>query len=463
MKKKSLLASLSAVGLSVLLSACATSANNQNGGSGAGAPTEEEGTSPKLTNCTNEMKNDAPQVAVWAWYPNMKNVVDNFNEAHTDVQVCWNNVGQGGDEYTKVQTAISAKKGLPDVVMLEADRLTSFSIQNALVDLTPYGADEVKGNFSEGAWKDVSQGGKVFAIPVDGGPMALIYRSDVFEKYGITPPATWDEFATAAQKVKDAGGPFFGDLGSNVPAAFMALQMQKGAVPFSYDATKPQDLTVKLNDQASKDVLNYWADLADRGLVGKQDQFTTDYISGVVGGKYATYTSAAWAPGYLTGAGVGKGSSKGVWSVAPLPQWDPANPVSVNWGGSTFAVTTQATNKRLAAIVAKGLYQDPKSLEEGWKKQIIFPLNKSVLDSPEFADNKSEFFNGQTANKDIYLPAANAYKGTVYAPITVYYYAQLQAQLAKINTGKTTGDQAADDLQAEIVKYAKTQGFNVTE
>jgi multiple sugar transport system substrate-binding protein len=349
-------------------------------------------------------------------------------------------------------------------VMLEADRLSSFSIQNALVDLAPYGADEVKGNFSEGAWKDVSQGDKVFAIPVDGGPMGMIYRTDVFEKYGITtPPATWEEFAATAQKVKDAGGPFFGDLGSNVPALFMALQQQKGAVPFGYDPAKPQDLTVKLNDQASKDVLNYWADLAKRGLVGKQDHFTTDYISGVVGGKYATYVSAAWTPGYLTGAGVGKGSSEGVWAAAPLPQWDAANPVSVNWGGSAFAVTTQAPNKRLAAIVAKGIYADPTSLEEGWKKQIIFPLSKTVQDSADFINNKSEFFNGQTANKEVYVPAGNAYKGTVYAPIQVYYYAQLQAQLAKINGGKTTGDQAADDLQAEIVRYAKSQGFKVTE
>jgi multiple sugar transport system substrate-binding protein len=116
--------------------------------------------------------------------------------------------------------------------------------------------------------------------------------------------------------------------------------------------------------------------------------------------------------------------------------------------------------------VAKGLYADPASLEEGWKKQIIYPLHKSVQDSPDFVNNKSEFFNGQTANKDVYVPAGNAYKGTVYAPIQVYYYyyyyyAQLQAQLAKIINGKTTGDQAADDLQAQI-KYAKSQGFNVT-
>ena len=81
------------------------------------------------------MKNDAPQVSVWAWCPNMPNVVDNFNKNHTDVQICWNNVGEGGDEYTKVQTGISAGKGLADVVMLEADQLSSFSIQNALVDL----------------------------------------------------------------------------------------------------------------------------------------------------------------------------------------------------------------------------------------------------------------------------------------------------------------------------------------
>jgi len=447
-----------------LLSACATSAN----GPAAGSSTEAETTPPKLTNCTNKMMNDAPQVSVWAWYPNMANVVDNFNASHTDVQVCWNNVGQGNDEYTKVQTAISAKKGLADVVMLEADRLSSFSVQNALVDLTPYGANDVKGNFSEGAWKDVSAGAKVFAIPVDGGPMGLIYRTDVyrtdvFQKYGITtPPATWAEYAADAKKIKDAGGPVFGDLGSNVPALFMALQIQKGAVPFAYDAASPQNLTVKLNDQASKDVLNYWADLAKQKVVGSVDQFTTDYISGVVNGKYATYASAAWTPGYLTGAGVGQGASKGVWAAAPLPQWDAGNPVSVNWGGSAFAVTSQAPSKRLAAIVAKGLYADTKSLTEGWQKQIIFPLNKSVQGSAEFTNNKSEFFSGQTANKDVYVPAGNAYKGMVYAPIMVYYYAQLQAQLTKINAGQTTGDQAADDLQAEIVKYAKAQGFTVT-
>ena len=449
MKRKAIAAALSAAALAATLSSCSGGADGASGGA-------------NTTNCTNKIVHqDAPKVSVWAWYPNMAKVVDNFNNAHTDVQVCWTLAGQGAPEYAKFQTAVEAGKGAPDVIMLEADQLTGFELQNALVDLSQFGANDVKKNFSDGAWKDVSQGSSVYAIPVDGGPMAMIYRKDILDKYSITPPTTWQEYEAAAQKVKDAGGPAFGDLGSNVPAALTALMAQKGAVPFKYSLADQKNISINLDSQPVKDVLNYWAGLVKKGLVGTQDQFTTDYISGVVGGKYATYISAAWAPGYLTGAGVGKGTEKGQFAVAPLPQWDPASPVSVNWGGSTFAVTSQATDKKLAAEVAEGIYADDASLTDGWKTQTIFPLNQGVLKSDAFINNPVDFFGGQTANKDIYVPAENAYKGFDYSPFTVYYYAQLQAETVKINSGKITGDQAATELQNTMVTYAKSQGFTI--
>ncbi|MBT0772583.1 extracellular solute-binding protein [Kineosporia sp. J2-2] len=432
------------------LAACG---GGSDGGSGSAADSSK---------CTNKIVNaDAKKVTVWGWYPNMAKVVDNFNNDHTDVQVCWTNAGQGQTEYDKFQTSITAKKGAPDVIMLEAEQLVGFEIQDALVDLAPLGANDVKSNFSEGAWSDVSQGDAVYAIPVDGGPMGMIYRKDILEKYDIDVPKTWAEYAEAAQKLKDAGGPAFGDIGSNIPAAVTALMIQKGAVPFQYDLSDKLNISIKLDDQATKDVLNYWGDLVKKGLIGKEDQFTTDYISGVVGGKYATYVSAAWAPGYLSGQGVGEGDDAGQFAAAELPQWDESNPVSVNWGGSTFAVTTQTSDKQAAATVAMGLYADEASLTDGWKTQTIFPLNQTVLKSDEFVNAKIDFFDGQTANKDIYVPAENAYAGATYSPFTVYYYAQLQAQLVKLFAGQTTGDQAATDLQATMVEYAKSQGFNV--
>ncbi|MGI5239742.1 ABC transporter substrate-binding protein [Dactylosporangium sp. CA-139066] len=416
----------------------------------------------QATNCTNTIpKPNLPVVTLWAWYPNTQKVVDNFNNGHDDVQVCWTNAGAGGDEYDKFQTAVTAGKGAPDVVMLEADRIPTFQVQKALVDLKDLGYKDVKANYSDGAWKDVSVGDGVYGAPIDGGPMGMIYRKDIFGKYGITPPTTWAEYEAAAQKVKDAGGPLFGDFPANQPAYVTALLYQNGAKPFTYDPANKGEISIKLNDDATKKVLDYWAGLVKKGLVSTQDQFTPEYISGVIGGKYATYLSAAWAPGYLQGAGVGKGADADVWATAPLPQWDPANPVAVNWGGSAFSVTSKAKDPALAAKVAFGVYADDASLKDGWQNQIIFPLNLKVLHDPTFVDAKVAFFSGQQANKEVYVPAANAYQGMTYTPIGQYFYSAFTKQIAAINSGSKTGSAAADALQADVVAYAKQQGFTV--
>jgi multiple sugar transport system substrate-binding protein len=457
MKSRNLIAATAVLAAASALAACAPSQDGAGGNAGGG-----NAAGNNASNCTNTIsKKELPVVTMWGWYPNMQLVVDNFNKQNAEVQVCWTNVGQGGDEYQKFQTAISAGTGAPDVIMVEMDRIPTFQIQSALVDIKKFGFDAVKANYSEGAWKDVSVGDAIYGVPVDGGPLAMIYRKDIFDKYKITPPKTWAEYEQAAQKVKDAGGPEFGDFGANVSALTMALQIQKGAAPFTYDPAQPQSIGIKLNDQASKDVLDYWGRLAQKGLVGKQDQFTPEYISGVINGKYATYISAAWAPGYLTGAGVGKGKDTGKFAVAPLPQWDPANPVQVNWGGSAFSVTSQAKNPEIAAKVAYGLYADKESLTDGWTNQIIFPLNLNALKSPEFVDLKVEFFGGQQANKEVYVPAADAYKGVTYAPFGQYYFDAMTKQVSALAEGSVTGAEAADRLQEDVAAYAKDQGFTV--
>ncbi|MDQ7879224.1 extracellular solute-binding protein [Microbacterium sp. QXD-8] len=452
MKTKPVLAAVTAFALVGALAACTA------GGGGDNA----DGGGNDDANCTNSIpKEDLPVVTMWAWYPNMELVVDNFNEQNDEVQVCWTNAGAGGDAYDKFQTAISAGSGAPDVMMVEADRIATFQAQDALVELNDLGYEDVKDNFSDGAWKDVSVGDGIYGAPVDGGPMGMIYRTDIFDQYGITPPTTWAELETAAQKVKDAGGPVFASFAANQPAEVTALMYQNGAQPFEYDPANEGEIGIELNSPEIKEVLDYWAGLVEKGLVGTEDQFTPEYIAGVINGDYATYLSAAWAPGYLQGAGVGEGADAGVWATAPMPQWDPSNPIAINWGGSAMAVSSQASDPDLAAKVAFGVYADQASLDDGWQNQIIFPLNVNVLDSPEFQDYEVPFFGGQQANKEVYVPAANAYEGMTYTPIGQYYYSQLTEQIARINEGSATGSEAADALQDAVVAYAEEQGFTV--
>jgi multiple sugar transport system substrate-binding protein len=453
-KTKSVAAAAATLVLAGALASCSAgdAQPDSTGGGGGG----------DASNCTNTIpKTDLPVVTMWAWYPNMETVVDNFNAENDEVQVCWTNAGAGGDAYDKFQTAISAGSGAPDVMMVEADRIPTFQVQDALVDLSGLGYEDVKDNFSDGAWKDVSVGDAVYGAPVDGGPMGMIYRTDIFEQYGITPPTTWEELEATAQTVKDAGGPVFASFAANQPATATAYFYGNGAEPFTYDPSNEGEIGINLNSPEIKEVLDYWDGLVDKGLVGTEDQFTPEYIAGVIGGDYATYLSAAWAPGYLQGAGVGEGADAGVWAAAPMPQWDPDNPISINWGGSAFVVSSQASNQELAAKVAFGVYADQASLDEGWQQQIIFPLNANVLSSSEFQDYEVPFFDGQQANKEVYVPAADAYTGMTYTPLGQYYYSALTKQIAAIINGSATGSEAADALQADVVAYAEEQGFTV--
>ena len=208
-----------------------------------------------------------------------------------------------------------------------------------------------------------------------------------------------------------------GDFGSNVPAWFTALMTQNGQVAWDYDSADPQSIGVDLNDSGSKEVADYWQDLISKKLVDTQDQFTTDYVGGLANGSYATYVSAAWAPGYLTGAGGAATGDGAEWQVAPLPQWDPSNPVSVNWGGSTFAVTTQAKDPDLAATVAKTLYASDEELKDGVDTQTIFPLNQKVLTSDAFATTPVAFFNGQTGQRRGLHPGGERLRGLHLQPV----------------------------------------------
>lgn len=454
--RKSLLArwvALPAAAALALLTACSSS-----GGSSASSTAS----AAAAGSCTNTIqKPSAKKVTVWAWYPAFDKVVDQFNSTHDDVQICWTNAGQGNDEYTKFSTAIEAKSGAPDVIMLEAEVLSSFTIRNALVDLSSYGAADVAKDYTPGAWKDVSSGSHVYAIPVDGGPMGMLYRADIFAKYNVPVPTTWDEFATAAQKLRDAGYKgYITNFPTNGRAFNQALFSQVGSTPFTYDSTKPTDVGIKANDDNAKKVLSYWKGLLDKKLVAADDAFTTDYNTKLVDGTYAVYLAAAWGPGYLKGLSGSDASAQ--WKAAPIPQWDASNPVQINWGGSTFAVTSQAKDKAAAAEVAKGVFNTEAAWKIGIEQGALFPLWKPILDSDYFKNLAYPFFGGQQINKDVFLAAAAGYKGFTFSPFQNYAFDQQTQQLYDMAQGKQDASTALDNLQNSLVQYAKQQGFKVS-
>ncbi|RAK33239.1 multiple sugar transport system substrate-binding protein [Actinoplanes lutulentus] len=400
-------------------------------------------------------------VKVWAWYPEFQAVVDQFNSTHTDVKIEWTNAGTGQDQYTKLQTALKAGKGAPDVVQLELQEIPTFQLTKHLVDLGKYGANDVKADYVDWAWKQVSTGDSVYAIPVDAGPMAMMYRADIFEKYKLTVPTTWDEYKTQAEKLKTASGgkSFITDFGANDGGFMTGLQWQAGAQPYAYDIADPSKIGVNLNSAESKKVFDYWEGMVNGGLADNTAFHTTDFYAGLNSEKYATYLAAGWGPGYIQANAAG---ASGKWKVAPLPQWTAGANAQGDWGGSSFAVTDQAKYPDIAAKVAMEIFGAKNT--DAWKigidKAFLFPTATPILESEAFLSKEYDFFGGQKVN-EVFVPAYKAIGPLAWSPFNSYNFNQLTTNLGQAIEKKTAWSAALDTAQANVKTYATQQGFKV--
>ncbi len=130
-------------------------------------------------------------ITVWAWAPQTKDIVAAFEKQYPKVKVNLVNAGTGTDEYTKLQNAIKAGSGAPDVAQIEYYALPQFALGGSLADLSKLGMDSLKSDYSDAVWGSVDINGQLVALPQDTGPMALFYNKSIFDKYGLAGPATW--------------------------------------------------------------------------------------------------------------------------------------------------------------------------------------------------------------------------------------------------------------------------------
>ena len=165
------------------------------------------GTTGAITDAQREEALNTPtDLTFWTWVPDIQDQVDLFEKEYPAIHVKVENVGQGLDHYAKVRTAAQAGNG-PDVVQLEYQFISSFALSGELLDLTPYGAADIAGDYVPWVWKQGVANDQILAIPQDSGPLGNLYREDILTAAGVTePPATWADYKTAAEAVRDEHG-----------------------------------------------------------------------------------------------------------------------------------------------------------------------------------------------------------------------------------------------------------------
>ncbi|MFD3925148.1 ABC transporter substrate-binding protein [Streptomyces sp. NPDC058614] len=392
-------------------------------------------------------------VTVWAWEPTLKTVAADFQKKYPKVKINLVSERSGDKHYTALSNAISAGKGVPDVAQVEYFALSQYSLTKGLSDLAPYGADKLAAKYTPGPWNAVSDGDKVYGLPMDSGPMAMFYNKKVFDKYKIAVPTTWDEYVDAARKLHKADPKVYiandaGDAGFTT-----SMLWQAGSRPYKVDGTK---VTVNFDDAGAKKYTDTWQQLIDEKLVSPINGWTDDWYKGLGDGTIATLTTGAWMPAnFVTGVP----NASGDWRAAPMPQWTKGDKASAENGGSSLALPTLGKNKELAYAFVE--YANSGAGVQTRIDEGAFPATKAELQASAFQNKEFEYFGGQKANEIFADSAANVAADWSYLPFQQYANSIFNDTVGKAYISDTKLIDGLKSWQDASIKYGKEQGFTV--
>src|SRR6266516_2658575 len=390
----------------------------------------------------------------WSWIGGMDKQVALFNQAHPNIHVTVQNVGAGTVEYNKLFTAIKANNE-PDLAQIEFQTLPQFETTGSLVELSQYGANSVKDQFPSWMWNEVTLSNGVYAIPQDGGPMALYYRDDIFKQYNLPVPTTWAQYADDAAKLHAANPKsYITDFPPRNPGWFTGLVWQNGGNLFSISG---QSWKVSINNPQALQVASYWQDLISKKLIKTEPDFTNAWYNDLQTGALATWISGAWGNGILK---QNAPQSAGKWRVAPLPQWQAGQNISSNWGGSTTVVFKSTKHPQEASTFAQWISANEQSALLEFNTA-AYPALLSDLSSPTL-NSPQPFFGNQVINQVFSSSAKQVNVNFQWGPSMQQVYNDMGDQFANAVNGHGTLSDGLNAVQLSTVTYLKKQGFSVT-
>ena len=235
-------------------------------------------------------------------------------EAETGIKV---NVSETpyGEAHQKQLLSYQQKAGTYDVAQFDNSFLMPFCQAQAMAPLDGYLGDSSEYDIADFSQSQQDYGkcnGETLGLTLSTEPMIQWYRTDIYEKLGLTPAKTWDEYYNNAKKVQGAGygGQIIG-FGPNVSWWWMTMVWSFGGNLYD-DALNP---TVNSKEAiAATDFLKKLMTVSPKGAsTANSDEVTSKFLGENIGAmiNYSGYYGSVLDPSI--------NKNEGKIGTAPMP------------------------------------------------------------------------------------------------------------------------------------------------
>lgn len=396
----------------------------------------------------------------------MQALTGEFNKAHPDITVNWVTLEENVLR-ERVTTDIATGGGQYDILTIGNYEVPIWGKQGWLVPLefdASYDVDDLLPAIRGGLTVD----GKLYAAPFYGESAFLMYRTDLFEKAGLTMPEqpTWEFIGEAARKITDRSNDINGiclrgkaGWGENM-ALISSLANSFGARWFD------EKWTPQFDQPEWKEALQFYADLMkDAGPQGASSNGFNENLTLFQQGKCGIWIDATSAGSSVTNENSTVADKVG-FTIFPnkegvdnhgnwLWSWNLAIPTSSKNADAAKTFITWATDKAYTELVAS---------KEGWVNvppgtRTSLYENQAYLDAAPFAREAKAAMDAADITKPTVQPVP--YTGGQFVAIPEFQsIGTTVGQLfAAVVAGQSSVDDALAQAQSATQREMKRAGY----
>ncbi len=367
-------------------------------------------------------------------------IADDFNAQSPGLPVKVEHLGGYSDINRKVSVSIQAGV-LPAMAVGYATMTSEYLHSGAVAPLDPFVNDPEAGlskddlaDFFPGmmATNVYPQfGGKIYSFPFTKSVLMMYFNKRVLKSAGIDdPPTTWEEFLDQCRRIKAKVGISAYAVDIDCSTIDGMIYSMGGALVRDSESLFDRPPAVKVFELLETLAKEDLAFRIQPGTYDDREEFARDRAAFFFrSSSHRPYTAALMA------------AAPDAWGMAIIPQADPANPVTVLYGGDISIFRTTPEQERRAWGFVK-YFTSPKVSVQWALGSGYLPIRKSAARDPDM----QAFFDRWEYNRAAFdcLPYARPEPNVVgWQEVRTL----VERAASEVMTGLKSADTAASDLK----------------